>query len=97
MFKFQFFRAAQRHFQAVAEVVGNVIATDGQHASVFDDAVGINNVIRRATADVNDQRAQFLLFARQQRERGSEAVENNLLHFKLQPFTRRTEFCSRLV
>ena len=89
VFELQFFRAAQRHFQAVGQIVGNVVAADRQHAGVLDDAVGIDDVIRRAAADVNDQRAQFLLLVRQQRERRREAVENNFLHFKLQAFHER--------
>ena len=84
MFEFQFFRAAQRHFQAVGQIVGNVVAADRQHAGVPDDAVGINDVIGRAAADVNDQRAEFLLLARQQRERRGQAVEDDFVHFQLQ-------------
>jgi hypothetical protein len=97
VFQLQLFRAAQRHFQAVGQVVGNVVAADRQHAGVLDDAVGIDDVIGRAAADVNDQRAQFLLLVRQQRERRGEAVEHNFVHFQLQPLTRRMAFCRRLV
>ena len=46
-----------------------MIPANRQNARVPDDAFGVNDVVRRATADVNDQRAQFLLFAGQQRER----------------------------
>src|ERR1700722_7014084 len=63
-----------------------MIAAERECAGVFDDAVGINGVIRRASADVNDQRAEFLLLVRQQRERRRETVENNFLHFELQTF-----------
>ena len=60
--EFQLFGAAQGHLQSVGQVVGNVVAADGQHAGVFDDAVAIDGVIGRPAADVNDQRAEFLLF-----------------------------------
>ena len=86
VFELEFFRAAQRHFQAVGQVVGNMVAANRQNAGVPDDAVGINDVIGRAAADVNDQRAEFLLFVGQQRERRGEAVENNFVHFQLQTF-----------
>src|ERR1035437_6052213 len=83
MFAFQFFRAAQWNFQAVGEVVGNMVAAHRQHASVPDNAVGINHVFRRAAADVNDQRTEFFLLAGEQRERGGDAVEDNFVHFQL--------------
>ena len=51
-----------------------------------NDAAGVHDVIGRAAADVNDQRAQFLLLAGQQRERRGEAVEDDFVHFQLQTF-----------
>ena len=81
----EFFRAAQRHFQAVSQVIGNMVAADGQHAGVPDDTAGIHDVIRRAAADINHQSAQLLLIARQQRERRGQAIEHNFVHFQLQP------------
>jgi len=41
VFEFQLFRATQLHLQAVAEVVGNMVAANRQDAGVLDDAVGI--------------------------------------------------------
>ena len=86
VFELELFRAAQRHFQAVGQVVGNMVAADRQHAGVLDDAVGIDDVIGRAAADVNDQRAEFLLLVGQQRERRGEAVEDDFVHLQLQAF-----------
>ncbi len=88
VFELELFRAAQGHFQAVSQIVGNMVATNRQHAGVLDDATGINDVIRRAAADVNDQRAEFLLLVGQQRQRRRKAVENNFIHFQLQAFDK---------
>ena len=66
VFQLEFFRAAQRHLQAISQIVGNVVAADRQHAGVFDDPVGVHHVIRRAATDIDDQRAQFLLLVGQQ-------------------------------
>ena len=38
-------RTAQRHLQTVGKIVGDVVAPNGQHAGVLDDAVGIDDVI----------------------------------------------------
>ena len=84
VFELEFFGAAQGHFQAVSQVVGNMVSANRQNARVPDDAIGIDDVIGRAAADVHDQRAEFLLFAGQQRQRRREAVENNFIHFQLQ-------------
>ena len=65
-----------------------MVAADREHAGVLDDAVGIDDVIGRAAADVNDQRAEFLLLVRQQRERRGEAVEDDFVHLQLQAFDR---------
>ena len=86
VFELEFFRAAQRHFQSVSQIVGNVVAAHRQHAGMPDDAARIHDVIGRAAANVNDQRAQFLLLARQQRQRRGEAVEDDFVHLQLQPF-----------
>ena len=57
----QLIRAALWHFQSERQIVRHMIATDSDHAAVFDDAAGIDHVTRRATAHVNDQRTQFFL------------------------------------
>jgi hypothetical protein len=38
---------------------------------VFDDAAAINHVLGRAAADVDHERAEFLLLGREQRQRES--------------------------
>ncbi len=62
-----------------------MVAADRQHAGVLDDAVGIDDVFGRPAADVDDQRAEFLLLVRQQRERRGQAVEHDVVHLQLQP------------
>ena len=86
VFELEFFRAAQRDFQAVGEVVGDVVAANREHAGVLDDAADIDDVIGGAAADVNDERAEFLLLVREQRERGGEAVEDDFVHLNLKAF-----------
>ena len=65
-----------------------MVAADRQHAGMLDDAVGIDDVFGRAAADVNDQRAEFLLLVGQQRQRGGQAVEHDVIHLQLQPLDR---------
>ena len=84
MFDLQLFRAAQRDFQSVGQIVGHVIAAHRQHPGVLDDAVRVDRVIRRAAADVHHQRAHFLLFIGQQRQRRRQPVEHDCLDFQLQ-------------
>ena len=80
----ELFGAAEGGFQAVGQVVGDVVASDGQNAGVFDDAVGIDDVFGRAAADVHDQGAEFLLFVGQQGKGRGQAVEDNIVHFELE-------------
>ncbi len=46
VFELQLFGAAQGDLQTVSQVVGDVVAADGQDAGVFDNALGIDDVIR---------------------------------------------------
>ena len=57
--------AAERHFQTIRQIVRDMIAADREHARVLDDPVGINDIVGRPAADVDDQRAEFLLLVRQ--------------------------------
>ena len=41
-----------------------MVAAHGNRAGMLDDAVRIHHEIGRAAADINDQRAEFLLFGR---------------------------------
>src|ERR1035437_4816512 len=77
--------AAEGHFQTVRQVVGHVITANREHARVLDDPIGIDDIIRRAAADVDHQRAELLLFVGEQRERSRKAVEYNVVHLQLQP------------
>src|SRR5438093_6193617 len=86
VFDLELFRTAQRHLQAVGQVVRDVVAADRQHAGVLDDAAAVNDELRGAAAQVDGQRTQFLLLGRQQRQRRGQAVEDDGLHLQLQPF-----------
>jgi hypothetical protein len=87
---------AQRDFQTVSQVVGNVIPAHRQHAGVLDDAVGINDVLGRAAAEVDDQRAEFLLLVGEQRQGRGQSGKDDFIHFQLQAATTAMEFFSRL-
>src|ERR1017187_631645 len=62
-----------------------MVAANGEDSGMFDDAADIDNVIGRAAADVNDERAEFLLLVREERERGGKAVEDDFVHLNLKP------------
>ncbi len=85
VFDLELLGAAERHLQAVGQVVGHMIAANRQHPGVLDDPVGIDDVVGRSAADVDDQRAEFLLLVRQQSKRGGQAVEHDVIHLQLQP------------
>src|ERR1700722_19708853 len=68
-----------------------MVATDGNRAGMLDYAIGINNKISGATADIDDERAEVFLFGGQQGKRGSEAVENDVFDFQLQDFDETDE------
>ncbi len=80
------FGAAERHFQTVGQVVRDVIASDRQQPGVLHDAVRANDVFGRASAQVDHEGAQFLLFGAQQGQRRSQPVENDVLDLQLQAF-----------
>src|SRR5438128_1291178 len=53
---------------------------------MFDDAIRVNDVFGRASADINDQRPQFFLFGGKQRQGSGEAAKDDVVHFELQAF-----------
>ena len=80
----QILRATQRHLESVGEIVRDVITADCEHPGVLDDAAAIDDVLRRAAAHVEHERAEFLLLVGQERERGGQAVEDDGFDFELQ-------------
>lgn len=86
VFELELLGAAQGNFQSVSQIVGDVITANGQDAGVFDDAVHIDDVFGGTAADVNDQRAQFFVFVREQCQGGGQTGENNVVHFELKAF-----------
>ena len=63
-----------------------MIPADGQHAGVLDNAVGINNIIGRATADIDHEGTHFLLLVAQQRQRRRQSVKDDVVNLQLQAF-----------
>ena len=56
---------------------------------VLDDAVGVNDVLRRATANVDHQRPKFLVFVAQGGQRGGDAVEHDGSRFTVERVASR--------
>ncbi len=52
---------------------------------MFHHAINIDDVVGRAAANIEHDRAHLLLLRRQQSQRGSQAGENRLIHFQLHP------------
>ena len=63
-----------------------MIAADGEHAALFHRAIDIQNVIGRAAADIDDERAQIFLMLREHDLRGSERVEDHVFDIERQFF-----------
>ena len=65
-------------------IVGDVIAADRQAAALLHRAVDIHDVIGRAAAHVDDQRAEILLIQIEHHLRGGERREDHVLHFDVE-------------
>ena len=59
-----------------------MIAADGEGTALFYRAVHIEDVVSRATTNIDDERAEVFLMLRQHNLRGSERTENDVLHFE---------------
>ncbi len=62
---FDFFRFGDRRAEADGEVIGEVVATDGDCAGVAHNAAAVDNEFRCATADIEKAAAQVALVLRQ--------------------------------
>src|ERR1044071_4996580 len=82
----ELFGAAERDFEPVSQVVGDMVAADGEQAGVFHDAAGAHHVLGGAAADVDDQGTQLFLLVAQDGQRRGESVENDVFHLELQGF-----------
>ena len=82
----QLLRARHRDAQSHRDVVRDVIAADREDAALFHRAIDIQNVIGRAAADIDDERAEIFLMLREHDLRGSERGENDVFHFERQFF-----------
>ena len=65
-----------------------MVAAHREQTGMLQDAVRANDVFGRASADIDDERAQFLLFGAQHGERRGQPVEDNVFDFQLQTFHR---------
>ena len=63
-----------------------MIATDAESPALFDRAVNVKNVIRRAAAHVDDKRAEIFLLLGEHDLGRSERGKNHVLHFQWQFF-----------
>src|SRR6185312_301656 len=72
-------RGAKRH----GDVVGDLVACDGDHRGVLDRALGEDREVRRAPADVHEAHAQVALVVQQHGVGGSERLQHEVAH--LQP------------
>ena len=79
-------RARHRDAQTHRDVVRNVIAADREHAALFHRAVDIENVIGRAAADIDDERAEIFLMLGEDDLGGRERGEDHILHIQRQFF-----------
>ena len=61
-----------------------MIAADAEDAALFHRAIHIQNVIRRAAADIDHERAEIFLMLGEHDLRGGERGEDHVLHFERQ-------------
>ena len=80
----EFLRARHRNAQAHRDVVRDVIAADAEDAALFHRAIDVENVIGRAAADVDDERAEIFLMLGEHDLRGRERGEDDVFHFERQ-------------
>ena len=86
VFDFEFFRPSKRDLQSISQVIRNMIAPYREHAGVFDDSTGVNDVLRRAAPEIDHQRAHFLLLVWEQGKGGCQAIKDNRLDLEVQAF-----------
>jgi len=86
-FDFQFFRAGHRNSQTHRNIIGDVVAADREHATLFHGAVDVEHVVGRAAADIDYEGAKVLLVLgendlgrRKWREDDILDIERQLLH-----------------
>src|SRR6186713_458194 len=68
MFNLELLGPAEGNLQAVSQIIGDMITTDGENTGMLDNAIGVDHILRRATTDVDDQCAELFLIAIQKRQ-----------------------------
>src|SRR5690606_17355589 len=63
-------------------VVGDLVAGDGNHRRVADGALGEHGDIGGAAADVHQAYAQLLLVLGQHRKAGGKLLQDHVVHFQ---------------
>src|SRR6266699_2984183 len=72
------FSARHRDAQSHGDIVGDVVAADGKATALFHCAIGVQDVIGRPAAHIDDQRAKILLMLSERHLRRSEPAKNNV-------------------
>ena len=63
-----------------------MIAANSEHAALFHRAVHVQNVVGRAAADIDHERAEIFLMLREDYLCGSKRGKNDILYFERQFF-----------
>ncbi len=68
--------------QGNGDVVGHLVAGDGNHGRVADGAVGEHRQVRGAAADVHEGDAELLLVLAEDGKAGAELFQDQVVHFQ---------------
>ena len=63
-----------------------MVTADGKATALFHCAIGVQDVIGRPAAHIDDQRAKILLMLSEHHLRRSEPAKNNVLHVQRKLF-----------
>ena len=75
---FQRIRAIHGNFQARGNIIGEMIAPDGDHPTVLNGAVPVHNVVGRPAANVDDNRPQLLMFRSEHCQRRRQTADGDI-------------------
>src|SRR5262245_12159439 len=79
---------AQRHFQTISKIVGDMITADRENPGMFDDAAGIDDIIGNSASNIDHQCAKLFLMRGEECQRRSDAAENDVLDLQLESLDR---------
>ncbi len=81
LFDFETFGAGDGNAEADGDIVGDVIATDGENAGMRDGSVDVDDVIGGATADIEDEGTEVFLVLVEDDLGGGEGIDDDILDF----------------